>query len=31
MTDLKLFRIAGGMVKELTGRSVALERHLQAL
>ena len=29
MTDLKLFRLANGKAEELSGRSVALERHLQ--
>lgn len=29
MSDLKLFRIEGGKVKELTGKSMALEKHLQ--
>jgi hypothetical protein len=29
MSDLKLFRIGGGKVAELTGSSMALEKHLQ--
>jgi RecB family endonuclease NucS len=29
MSDLKLFRISDGQAEELSGRSVALERHLQ--
>lgn len=29
MSDLKLFRLADGRAEELSGRSVALERHLQ--
>ena len=31
MSDIKLFRIAGGEVRELTGSSVGLERSLQSL
>lgn len=31
MSDMKLFRIAGGAVTELTGSSIALERSLQTL
>ena len=31
MSDIKLFRIAGGGVVELAGRAVAVERELQAL
>ena len=29
MSDLKLFRLVSGKAEELTGSSVALERHLQ--
>lgn len=31
MSDIKLFRISGGQVAELTGRSAVLEKSLQAL
>jgi predicted transport protein len=31
MSDLKLFRIAGGVAQELTGTSVALEKSLQTI
>ncbi|MFK4065089.1 hypothetical protein [Streptomyces sp. NPDC029674] len=31
MSDLKLFRVAGGQAAEIPGAAVALERHLQTL